>query len=58
MTKYKVKNISCKNSTVIQYSIKAWIESRKHINVVSTNIWCDEDMSYATIIYTEKDYNL
>lgn len=58
MGKYKVKNIHMKNAILLQGYIRDWIESRKHINIVSTNIWSDENNSYATIIYTQKEYNL
>ena len=47
-----------KNAILLQGFLKEWIESRNHINIVNTNIWSDEKNSYATIVYTEKDYNL
>ena len=58
MKKYKVKNICMENAILLQGFFKEWIESRNHINIVNTNIWNDEKNSYATIVYTEKDYNL
>ena len=58
MVKYKVKNIRNTQADVVQNKIKHWIESRRHINIVSINTWHDENMTYSTIVYTENEYNL
>ena len=58
MVRYKVKNIRSNQSDIVQNKVKNWIESRKHITIVSVNIWHDENMTYSTIVYTENEYNL
>jgi len=58
MVKYKVKNINSNKAEKVQSKIKHWIESRKHITVVSVNTWSDENMTYSTIIYVENEYHL
>ena len=58
MAKYRVKNIRNSQSDVVQNKVKHWIESRRHINIVSINIWSDENMTYSTIVYTENEYIL
>ena len=58
MVRYKVKNINDSQVDAVQSKVKDWIESRKHITIVSLNIWNDENMTYSTIVYTENEYNL
>ena len=58
MVKYKVKNISNNQAQVVQNEIKAWMESRKHIIVVSVNIWSTDNTTYYTIVYRENEYQL
>ena len=58
MVKYKVKNINNNQAQVVQDEIKTWIESRKHVSVVSVNIWSDDNTTYSTIIYRENEYQL
>ena len=58
MVKYKVKNINSNKSDIVQNKVKHWIESRKHVNIVSVNTWSDENMTYSTIVYVENEYSL
>jgi uncharacterized protein YuzE len=58
MVKYKVKNISNNQAQVVQNEIKTWIEIRKHVSVVSVNIWSANNTTYSTIIYRENEYQL
>ena len=58
MVKYKVKNINNNQAQVVQNEIKTWIESRKHVSVVSVNIWSANNTTYSTIIYRENEYQL
>lgn len=58
MVKYKVKNINNNKSDIVQNKVKHWIESRKHVNIVSVNTWSDENMTYSTIVYIENEYSL
>ena len=58
MVRYKVKNINGSQVDVVQNKVKNWIESRKHITIVSVNIWNDENTTYSTIVYIENEYNL
>lgn len=58
MVRYKVKNIRSNQSDIVQNKVKNWIESRKHITIVSLNIWHDENMTYSTIVYIENEYSL
>ena len=58
MVRYKVKNINNSKAETVQSQIKHWIESRKHITIVSINTWSDENMTYSTIVYVENGYNL
>ena len=58
MVRYKVKNINGSQVDVVQSKVKDWIESRKHITIVSLNIWNDENMTYSTIVYIENEYSL
>ena len=58
MVKYKVKNINNNHAQVVQDEIKTWIESRKHVSVVSVNIWSANNTTYSTIIYRENEYQL
>ena len=58
MVKYKVKNINNNQAQVVQNEIKTWIESRKHVSVVSVNIWSTDNTTYSTIIYRENEYQL
>ena len=58
MVRYKVKNINGNKSEKVQNKIKHWIESRKHVTVVSINVWSDENMTYSTIVYVENEYHL
>ena len=58
MVKYKVKNISNNQAQVVQNEIKAWMESRKYIIVVSVNIWSANNTTYSTIVYRENEYQL
>lgn len=58
MVRYKVKSINGSQVDAVQGEVKNWIESRKHITIVSVNIWHDENMTYSTIVYTENEYNL
>lgn len=53
---YKVKNMITPNGEVLQREVKEWIESRKHIQILSINIWSCYDHNYATIIYREVQY--
>ena len=53
---YKVKNIIRSNGEVLQREVKEWIESRKHIQILSINIWSCGSHNYATIIYIEVQY--
>lgn len=54
---YKVKNFNSANAYDLQAEIKEWIETRKHIRIVSINIWGDETHQ-AVIVYTERNYQL
>ena len=58
MTKYKVKNFKNNKSEVVQGLIKNWLESRKHISIVSINVWSSGNMTYSTIVYTQNHYVL
>jgi len=58
MVRYKVKNINSNKAEKVQNKIKHWIESRKHITVVSVNTWSDENVTYSTIVYVENEYSL
>ena len=58
MAKYRVKNIRNNQSDIVQNKVKHWIESRRHINIVSINTWSDENMTYSTIVYIENEYIL
>jgi len=58
MIRYKVKNINNNKSDIVQNKVKHWIESRKHVNIVSVNTWSDENMTYSTIVYVENEYSL
>ena len=58
MVKYKVKNIKNNQADIVQNKVKQWIESRKHVAIVAINTWCDENMTYSTIVYIENEYNL
>ena len=58
MVKYKVKNINNNQAQVVQNEIKTWMESRKHIIVVSVNIWSTGNTTYSTIVYRENEYQL
>ena len=57
MVRYKVKNISNKQGDIVQKEIKDWIESRKHIAIISVNTWSSCDKTYSTIVYTENCYD-
>lgn len=54
---YKVKNFNNANPYDLQAEVKDWIESRKHIRIISINIWGDETHQ-ATIVYVERNYSL
>lgn len=58
MNKYKVKNIKNKSSEILQMCIEDWMKSRNHISISSVNIWSQNDMAYATIVYVETEYSL
>lgn len=56
--RYKTKNFKKVKGEELQIEIGNWITTRDHIIVKSVNIWADDLYNYATIIYTEKQYNL
>lgn len=58
MVRYKIKNFKSESSKTLQEQLKSWIESRRHVTIISINTWKDEDLAYSTIIYTQKEYNL
>lgn len=58
MTKYKVKNMLSDSATSLQMDIEKWVKITDHIEISSMNIWNVNNMTYATIIYTENEYNL
>ena len=53
---YKVKNIKRPTGVSLQLAIENWIESRDHVEIQSINVWCDNQLHYATIIYREVQY--
>ena len=55
---YKVKNLKRETGACLQAVIEYWLESRNHIQLISTNVWCDKEGHYATIVYKEVQYNL
>lgn len=57
---YKVKNLHSEEGQLLQIAIKEWLSTRKHIILVSTNIWYSsvDNLHYATMVYKEVQYNL
>lgn len=57
---YKVKNLHSEQGQLLQRAIKEWVSTRKHIVLVSINVWYSsvENLHYATIVYKEVQYNL
>lgn len=54
--RYSVKNFTSSSNKGMQDRIKDWIESRKHITIISTNIWTSKNEVYATVVYMEDNY--
>ena len=53
--KYKVKKFNGYDGESIQEKIETWVESREHIQIISTTVWVS-DLHYAIIIYIENNY--
>lgn len=58
MMNYKVVNLQSPCSTTIQKQIKEMVSNRVDIIIKSVNIWSALDITYATVIYVEQDFNL
>lgn len=55
---YQVKNFSNSIGYKLQELVEEWIESRKHVGIKFVNMWASEGTHYATIIYSETNYEL
>lgn len=53
--KYKVKKFKGYDGEALQADIESWVESREHIQIISTNVWV-ADLHYSVIIYIENSY--
>lgn len=58
MSSYKVKKFISTNGEDLQNEIKSWIESRRHVNMLSINVWYGQGHHYGIIVYTENKYEL
>lgn len=55
MVRYEIKNMKGQ-AEKIQKQIEAWIKIKDHIVIKSINIWAEKDISYATVIYKQKQF--
>lgn len=55
---YKVQRFRNSNASILQQKIAHWIETEKHICIISINVWSHKEYNYALIVYREEQFNL
>lgn len=55
---YKTKEFKELNGAYLQEAMTYWIETRKHIKIVTVDIWRENEMSFGFIVYMENIYEL
>lgn len=51
---YRVERFFNSEAMELQRELTHWIESKKHIDIISINIWSHEKYNYALIVYREQ----